>query len=387
MSKYSLTIVHPSSDLHFLEGICKDLGVKTHVQWLRQVPVVCIVMNRIGEVHWHSTHFLAEIVLKSKSLTGDTVRSYGYSIISWLNYLELQELEMTDVTEQDLQLFRNEIWGRASAHGSNFRAAKSTVVARVETARRFHEWGVRTNRFESPLGQWAHAHAGSMKLTGHGSFRRCSRPLSALRPEQRLPKILSAADLKKLITIAPEPYSLLFKWAVTTGLRRMELCHLTKEELDTVSFAGNNRSMMTLDVLRKGGRLVSTYLPAPLMNDTRWYIHTTRPQARRGAEHRVFLTKNGHSLQREEVSRVFRDCADEVGSKATLHHLRHTFAVTVLQILQQQAQAGAEINPLKTLQVLMGHSTLASTEIYLRALDVYSDEVAEALDFLYGASI
>jgi len=111
-----------------------------------------------------------------------------------------------------------------------------------------------------------------------------------------------------------------------------------------------------------------------------------RPKAQAGGEPFVFLTSSGYKLHREEVSRVFRFFADQAGTSAVFHHLRHTYAVTTLEILQRQANAGSSINPLKTLQVLMGHANITSTEIYLAALDVYSDDVAEALDFLYGAA-
>jgi integrase len=388
---YSLINVRPSLDLICLDEVCREYGLQMtndRAQWLMRLPLVGIVLDSDGNIHWDSTLFLADIALTGRSLTGDTVRSYGYSLVSWLNYLESHKLKISDVTEQDLQLFRNHVWSKvARPERSDLRASKSTVIARVETARRFHDWGARTRRFESLLGLWAQANSSGTKRSNNGWSSRCSSRRIALPSEQRLPKILSANELKKLVSAAPEPYSLVFKWAVTTGLRRVELCRLNKDVLNGISFSGNNRKIMQLDVLRKGGRLVSTYLPAALMNDTSWYMKIGRAQPKHGMDDAVFLTKNGCRLQREHVSRVFRECADSVGSKATMHHLRHTFAVTVLQILQHQVSAGSEINPLKTLQVLMGHATLASTEIYLRALDVYSDEVAEALDFLYGASI
>jgi integrase len=232
---------------------------------------------------------------------------------------------------------------------------------------------------------WAQAQTNYAKSMRQGPYlpRRSSLSLPS---EQRIPKILNAGDLKKIVQFAPLPYSLIFKWAVTTGLRRMELCKLTTLEFDAISFHGDRNNVMSFDTIRKGGRRVTAYLPAKLFHDTRWYINMSRGLPQSGEERFVFLTPSGCRPHREQVSRVFRQCADQIGSRAIFHHLRHTFAVTALEILQRQANAGSSINPLKTLQLMMGHASIASTEIYLTALDIYSDDVAEALDFLYGAS-
>jgi integrase len=92
-------------------------------------------------------------------------------------------------------------------------------------------------------------------------------------------------------------------------------------------------------------------------------------------------------VSRSSVSRAFRKCADMIGTDATFHHLRHTFAVHVLKILDSGESKGQTSNSLKTLQVLMGHASVESTETYLRAMEVSSDVVMRALDYLYGATL
>lgn len=47
---------------------------------------------------------------------------------------------------------------------------------------------------------------------------------------------------------------------------------------------------------------------------------------------------------------------------------------------------GGPMNSIKTLQVLLGHANIATTEIYLRAVEANSDAVLDALDFLYGSA-
>jgi hypothetical protein len=66
------------------------------------------------------------------------------------------------------------------------------------------------------------------------------------------------------------------------------------------------------------------------------------------------------------------------GVIGTGHWLRHTFAMTMLARLQVQARTTPEINPLKVVQVLLGHSSIASTAIYLRCVEMLSAELKKA---------
>lgn len=137
-------------------------------------------------------------------------------------------------------------------------------------------------------------------------------------------------------------------------------------------------------VLRKGGKRQSIYVIPKLLEETIWYVLTQRPKAGIGAENYVFLNSNGAKVNKLLISRKFREAFDAIGANTTFHGLRHTFAVTVLQLLEEQAASGNGNNPLKTLQVLMGHASIETTDIYLRSLSVTSDAVEKALGFLYG---
>ncbi len=114
---------------------------------------------------------------------------------------------------------------------------------------------------------------------------------------------------------------------------------------------------------------------------------TERPRNASSDESSVFLTRRGEPVSRSTLSRVFRRCADAAGSKATLHHMRHTFAANVLRVLDAFERDVEPMNSIKTLQVLLGHATVRSTEIYLRALHADSTTVAQMLGYLYGDTV
>lgn len=55
--------------------------------------------------------------------------------------------------------------------------------------------------------------------------------------------------------------------------------------------------------------------------------------------------------------------------------------------LQRQGLTTPDLNPLKIVQVLLGHSSIQSTAIYLRCVELNARELADSIDYLYGELI
>lgn len=336
--------------------------------------------------------FLAETALKSRSATGDTVRTYAEALVPWLEFLRARKIEPSHATEEHLSLYRNHLVN--DRHGkTQLQYASSTANHRVVVAAQFHQWGQRRSVMESPLGNFLHERSGgrvSQSLTRPVAVR-VAGPRSPIAPRviKRLPKVLSLEEISRLFTIVPSQYRLLFQWCITTGTRRFEACSLRIEDLPTASeVAAMDGGLIPIEVLRKGSRLSTIQAPAKLVEATLWHVLVSRPEpASAEYDGLVFLNQHGRPLSRASLTRAFRRCADEIGSSATLHHMRHTFAVRVLEALESFQGKGKPMNSIKALQVLMGHSNMATTELYLRAMQASSDAVFNALDFLYGASL
>ena len=58
--------------------------------------------------------------------------------------------------------------------------------------------------------------------------------------------------------------------------------------------------------------------------------------------------------------------------------------MAMLVRLQIQARVNPDLNPLKVVQVLMGHASIDTTAIYLRCVELHGRDLADSLAFLYG---
>jgi tyrosine recombinase XerC len=178
------------------------------------------------------------------------------------------------------------------------------------------------------------------------------------RQRRRLPRFLFPEDMDKLLAApdARKPLGLrdraILETLYATGLRVSELVSLT---------AAQCRDASELRVLGKGGRERVVLLGRPAQDAIDRYLAEGRPHllARRrdeADEQHLFLNARGGPLTDRGVRgvvhrHILRACAQhDVGP----HALRHTFATHLLE-------AGAD---LRAVQDLLGHSSLATTQIY-----------------------
>ncbi|TDY05374.1 UNVERIFIED_CONTAM: phage integrase family protein [Lysinibacillus xylanilyticus] len=168
---------------------------------------------------------------------------------------------------------------------------------------------------------------------------------------------MTLTDLKQLFDYLERSQSrfsirneLMFKLLATTGLRRSELVSLTWEQVDLVN--------ETIRIDRKGKK--ERILPLhphlmPLLASYKaslraYQIYQTEP---------VFLN-NRKTLDPRGLHVIFKDMLKNAGlppTRFTLHHLRHTFETLMLQQNKENVD-------LRTLQELLGHESITSTQVY-----------------------
>lgn len=390
-TRHKYVLISPRQSFKSENEIWKDADINnTSQQTLRLfcTRLVAAIIAPDGMPHRLANGYLAEIAARSRSATGDTVRSYAEALVIWLDFLILQNFQLHEATEETLAQFRNYLQTDSSTQKAK---SSSTIRHRLAVACGFHKWTQRKGRLDSPLGNYLlliatdGAFGGSWRGRG---VRRGGGLSIAPRRETRLPRVLTQEEIVRLFIVTPPLYKLIFRWCIATGMRRFEVCDLKKSQLPTSSAVDRAQgALIAIDVLRKGSRMQTVQVPAKLIHETAWYFTAEReiPHDDSFADF-IFLNSRGRPINKASVSRTFRACANKIDSDATLHHLRHTFAVHVLSLLDS-TKSQRPVNSLKVLQVLLGHANVETTEIYLQALNVTSDTVMNALDYLYGATL
>jgi integrase/recombinase XerD len=179
--------------------------------------------------------------------------------------------------------------------------------------------------------------------------------LSLPRRWLRLPKALSDAEIEQLLTppARETPVELcnqaLLELAYACGLRLSELCHVRLEQLHLdVGF---------VNVIGKGNKERVVPLGRKAVAAMRHYLEAGRPKlVTPRSTAAVFLTLRGRAFTRYTMWRRIKDCVRHAGiaRNVTPHMLRHSFATHLLE-------HGAD---LRVIQELLGHSSIATTEIY-----------------------
>jgi site-specific recombinase XerD len=173
------------------------------------------------------------------------------------------------------------------------------------------------------------------------------------KAEQKLPVYLHENEVRLLLSM-PErkrwqtwrrDKAILYILALT-GLRRSELIGLTWED---VRF--DQKSMR---VMGKGGLERTVPMNEMLANVLWEYLQSQLPVSPTRA---LFLTRTGRPLHRSSLHDLFKRYVRAAGldeTRVSLHTLRHTFATMLL----------ARGTDLRTIQELLGHVEISSTQIY-----------------------
>ena len=249
--------------------------------------------------------------LASPALSDRTRRAYRFDVEEFCTWLERRGTRLEDVDVRALSEYAAEL-GRARPR----KLAPATIGRKLAAVRAFLR------------------HALGAQRVPDASFapRRPRRLPDAPRP-QEVDGELEAFD-------GDEPLALrnraLVELVYSAGLRSQEAIDLDLADVDF--------EQELVHVRGKGGKERVVPLGEEAAHTVATYLRESRPRLARGAENALFLSARGRRLDTSTLRRLLPHP----------HRLRHAFATHLLE-------GGAD---LRTIQELLGHSSLSTTQMY-----------------------
>lgn len=180
-----------------------------------------------------------------------------------------------------------------------------------------------------------------------------AQELESPKQPKRQPKYLTLEDSRKLLqTVDPEddPFAsrnyCILTLFLNCGLRLAELCSINVSDI-----RGD-----TLRVIGKGGKERTIYLNQACLSAIEAYLPDRPKNAKE--KHALFISRQGNRLARTSVQRMIREYMKKSGidpKKYSTHKLRHTAATLMYQYGHVD---------IRMLQQILGHESVATTEIY-----------------------
>jgi integrase/recombinase XerD len=255
-----------------------------------------------------------------RGLAANTIRAYERDLEVHLAFLRRRGVDdLGRVEESHLILYLGQL-----RRGG---AAPATVVRKLSALRTFYRHLVREEAIVSDP----------------------SANLPAARFRRQLPSVLSVEDVTRLLdqpdTSTPRGLrdQAMLELLYATGLRVSELVNLSRGDI--------NLEMGLVRCIGKGSKERIVPVGKPAADAVRTYL-----AARRDAAGALFLGNKGRPLTRVAFWRIVQRYARQAGIRTAIspHTLRHSFATHMLE-------GGAD---LRTIQELLGHASIVTTQIY-----------------------
>ena len=268
-----------------------------------------------------------EYINIEKRYSPNTIISYRKDLEDFAKFL-LDTESIENLQKADKKMVRNFI-----IHLNNQKLSKRSINRKISTLKSFYNFLLRISEIKiSPL-----------------------EGISMLKfyAEKQIP--FSEEEMKHLLLILEEAQvelldKLIIEVLYQTGMRRAELCNLP---LENVNFSRNE-----IVVIGKGNKERIVPISPELSKVLKIYhLEYRKPTAE--AERYFFVSSKGKKITEKFVYLMVTSYLSQVSlkEKKSPHILRHSFATHVLN-------GGAEISKVKK---IMGHASLASTQVYTNA--------------------
>jgi len=271
-------------------------------------------------------HAYENYLSKVKQAPGNTVSSYMRDIRQFAHWLsEAEKIDVLNATQLNISTYLSflQTQGKSGA----------TVSRTLASLKNFYSYAVSTGFLEkTPVSGDIHVERG----------------------ERKLPQILTGREVEQLLSqpscVDPKGFrdKAMLEVMYATGIRVTELINLNVEDVNLelgVIHCGDGKKSRTIPLYPAALRSLSVY-----MKDVR-SLMISDP-----GEKALFVNISGARMSRQGFWKLLKYYQSKAGieKEITPHTLRHSFAVHLLE-------NGADLG---SLQELMGHSDISSTQMY-----------------------
>ena len=281
--------------------------------------------------------YLSAISLR-RGLSRNTLTSYRMDLSNYLAFLHKSGISrLTEVSPENIHSYIVNLSGR--------KLKAASIARKLSTIRGFHRYLVEAGKTETDP-------------TLNLESPKTSRPLpSVLDYENEVKKLLEQPDLS---TVLGKRDKALLELLYSCGLRISEAINLKLSDLVLrerfIVVMGKGSKQRVVPMGKEAAFWVKNYL-----------VKARTKLAKGHSQNFIFLNQHGRKLSRMGAWKILKSYVKRAGIKKQVHPhtLRHSFATHLLQ-------GGAD---LRTVQELLGHADISTTEIYTHVDSRYLKQV------------
>jgi integrase/recombinase XerD len=253
-----------------------------------------------------------------------TAETYRFEIRRFMEWLDGEGLSVRDIDPGGLSRY---LEARRTVDGIESRSAAKAVSALRSFFRFTMEEGLREDNPAAIL-----------------EVPRRSLRLPAVLPRESVERVFAAADTGTPLGIRNRA---LFELVYSAGLRISETVTLNVEDIFFPQGLARVRGKGNKERLVVFGKEAADWLKRYLAESRPLLLGSRRESA-------LFIGRRGKRLSRKGIWKNYAQSAGFAGTSSKLHTLRHSFATELLA-------GGAD---LRSVQELLGHADLSTTQIY-----------------------
>lgn len=253
-----------------------------------------------------------------------TVEAYQEDLKTYYLFLDEKKISYQKITNDEIRRFLKYL--------NSKKYSKNTISRLLSTLRHYYNYLI------------------TQKIVFKNPFKVIRNP----KKDKRMPNFLQYDELEKIINSIEltDEFNirnrLIIELLYATGLRVSELSNL--------KIADFNFKTKEIRVIGKGSKERIVFFGEYANEVLLLYLKEARPKLSKQSNEYLLLNKNGTKLSTRGIELVIEKVIKELSIKHHIspHTLRHTFATDLLN-------NGAD---LKSVQELLGHSSLSTTQIY-----------------------